>query len=75
MTRSMHGPVEVADFRKWHLQRQKRGHSPLARYALDKCEEAYRHSEWDRFGYWFEIYRRERPKILRFDRENFLLSD
>jgi hypothetical protein len=32
----------------------------LTKHALDKCEEALRRSEGDRFGYWFLIYPRER---------------
>lgn len=43
--------------------KRSKGISPLARFALDKCEEAFAHSEWSRFGYWFEIFRDERLRV------------
>ncbi len=65
----------ITNFWEWYQRRQECGASPLARYALDKCEEAYRRSEWDRFGYWFEIYRRERPRRPNFGAEHPWHSD
>jgi hypothetical protein len=47
----------VADFWEWYQRRQ---HSPLAHYALDKCEETFMRCEWDKSGYWHTIYVRER---------------
>ena len=28
--------------------------------ALNKCEETFMRSDWNGFGYWFRIYRREK---------------
>jgi hypothetical protein len=66
MTESERRPNVVANFWEWYQRRQARAHSPLARFAIDKCEETYSCSDWDGFDYWFSIYRRERytPKIL-----------
>jgi hypothetical protein len=61
MTKSEPCPNVVANFSEWYQRRQERQRNPLAGYALDKCEETFMRSEWDRFGYWFAIYRRERP--------------
>ena len=61
MTESERCPNVVANFWEWYERRQERRPSPLANYSLDKCEEAFMRSEWDRFGYWFTIYRAERP--------------
>ena len=52
----------IADFWEWYARRAAR-HNPLASYALDKCEETFRKCEWKSFGYWYAIYRRERPKL------------
>ena len=62
MNKSERCPNVVVNFWEWYRRRQERERSLLARYALDKCEEAYKRSEWDRFGYWFGIYRRERVR-------------
>lgn len=72
MKGSAHHPDVVANFWEWDQRRQEREQrkhqsNPLTKYAIDKCEEALRHSEWDRFGYWFSIYRRERPHASKFD--------
>ena len=61
MTESERCPNVVINFWEWYQRRQERAHGPLARCALDKCEETFRRSDWDSFGYWFAIYRRERP--------------
>jgi hypothetical protein len=67
MAEGLQCPNTVANFREWQTRLQERRHGPLARYALDRCEEAYRRSEWATFGYWFEIYRRERASTPNFD--------
>jgi hypothetical protein len=67
MTHSVRCPNPVANFWEWYQRRQERGLSPMARYSLDKCEEAYRSYKWDSFGYWFEIYRRERPRTPNYN--------
>ena len=67
MTDSARGPNVVADFCEWYQRRQEHGRSPLATYALDKCEETFRRAEWNNFGYWFAIYHRERPHASKFD--------
>jgi len=51
----------ITDFWEWYQLREAR-RNPLANYALDKCEETFRKCEWKSFGYWYAIYRRERPK-------------
>ena len=61
MTESEHCPNVIANFWEWHRRQQERAHGPIARLALDKCEETFRCSDWDRFGFWFAVYRRERP--------------
>jgi hypothetical protein len=71
MMESERCPNVVADFWEWCARRQEREHGPLARCALDKCEEMYRQSDWARFDYWFSIYRRERPCKLSFDADDF----
>jgi hypothetical protein len=58
----MPGYDVIIDFWEWYRRRQARGHDAVADFALDKCEETFRQCEWDRFGYWYAIYRRERPK-------------
>jgi hypothetical protein len=62
MIRSARNLGVVANFWEWYQRRQQQECNPLAGYALDKCEEAFAHSEWDRFGYWFTIYCRKRPR-------------
>jgi hypothetical protein len=62
MTESASYANTVADFREWYQRRQERARSPLERYFLDKCEDAYECSHWESFDYWFEIYRRERRR-------------
>jgi hypothetical protein len=56
----------IIDFWEWYERRKARGHGALADLALDKCEETFRKCEWDSFGYWYAIYRRERPKSPNF---------
>ena len=52
----------VVDFWEWYRRREAGKSNRLASYALDKCEETFRKCEWKSFGYWYAIYRRERPK-------------
>jgi hypothetical protein len=52
----------VADFWDWYQRRENRRSNSVESHALDKCEEAFEKSEWDRFGYWHAIYLRERHK-------------
>ena len=61
MRESERCPNVIANVWEWHRRHQDRAHAPIARLALDKCEETFKCSNWDRFGYWFAIYRRERP--------------
>ena len=58
-------PNVIADFWLWYERRQKRERGALSCYALDRCEEAFRRREWERFGYWFSIYCRERSTGTR----------
>jgi len=55
------GPNVIANFWEWYERRQRQGQSALAHHALDRCDDAFRRSEWERFGYWFSIYRNNRP--------------
>ena len=52
----------ITDFWKWYERRYSRQHGPIADLALDNCEDAFGKCEWSKFGYWYEIYRRERPR-------------
>ena len=61
MTKDTLGSDVVVDFWTWYRRREAH-RSPLANYALDKCEEAFRKCQWNSFSYWYAIYRRERPK-------------
>lgn len=60
-----HGYDVIADFWEWYQRREARRYNPVANHALDKCEETLRKCEWNNFGYWYEIYLRERPRSLR----------
>jgi hypothetical protein len=53
----------ITNFWEWYQRRQAREHDPVARLALDKCEETFRECDWNSFGYWYAIYLRERPKM------------
>jgi hypothetical protein len=59
----MPGYDVITDFWEWYRRRQAREHGVIADLALDKCEETFRRSDWDKFGYWYGIYLRERPKV------------
>jgi len=39
---------------------RSRRHNCILELALDKCEETFMRSDWNGFGYWFGIYRREK---------------
>ena len=46
-----------------HLRRRRQDQirtSPLAEHALDQCEEAFEHSDWQKFGYWHSVFLHER---------------
>jgi hypothetical protein len=47
MSEKIQGDDVIADFWEWYQHRYARDHAPLARYALDKCEEAYRTQNWN----------------------------
>jgi hypothetical protein len=65
MSEKIQGDDVIADFWEWYQHRYARDHAPLARYALDKCEEAYRTQNWNSLGYWHKIYMRERQRVPR----------
>lgn len=52
---------DVIDF-FWERQKRlvPRQRNTIAELALDKCEEMFRCCDWDGFGRWYGIYRRER---------------
>jgi hypothetical protein len=52
-------PGDVIDF-FWEWRRRRDGGRAVAEFALDKCEEMFRHCDWQGFGYWLAVYRRER---------------
>jgi len=55
--------ADVVDF-FWERERQrKKQQNALAELALDECEEMFRQRDWNRFGYWHAIYRRERARV------------
>jgi hypothetical protein len=60
MIEKFHSYDVIADFWEWYQGRQERQFSPLARYALDQCEETFGKCEWEKFGYWHKIFLRER---------------
>jgi hypothetical protein len=62
MAEQPHGFDVVADFWEWYRRRENRRYNAVESYALDRCEEAFQRSQWDRFGYWHAIYLRERHK-------------
>jgi hypothetical protein len=66
MAEQPHGFDVVADFWEWYQRREKRRYNAIESYALDRCEEAFQWSQWDRFGYWHAIYLRERHKARSF---------
>jgi hypothetical protein len=65
MMHDVQGPNVIADFWEWYERRQRKGRSPIARYALDRCDETFRRGEWERFGYWFTIYRNHKPAVSK----------
>jgi len=52
----------IVDFWEWYRRREAKQCNPLAGFALDKCEEAYRECQWSSFGYWHAIYMRARRR-------------
>jgi hypothetical protein len=63
MSRDEHRAANVLNFSDLRNCRQEKPRNTLAHYALDKCDDAFSRSDWERFGYWFEVYRRERQRI------------
>jgi hypothetical protein len=56
-------PGTVIDFFWEWYRRQNHGRpKSMAELALDKCEETLQLRNWQGFGYWFAVYRRERAK-------------
>lgn len=54
----------VINLREHKNVRRTENISPLAKIALDRCEEAFARAEWQKFGYWFDIFRRERIRVI-----------
>jgi len=48
----------VIDFR--YYSGRKKSRNSVLELAIDKCEEAFMRSDWEGFGYWFAVCRRER---------------
>jgi len=42
MRESERCPNVIANFWEWHRRHQDRAHAPIARLALDKCEETFK---------------------------------
>jgi hypothetical protein len=61
-TRDTDVVVSLDLHRRRHRQIQT---SPLAEHALDQCEEAFRRSDWQKFGYWHAVFVRERNRLNR----------
>jgi len=53
----------ITNFWDWYRRRYTAERGVIADFALDKCEETFRKCAWDDFGYWYQIYRRERAKV------------
>lgn len=53
----------VIDFLAARRRRRRRIQGSSVRdYALDKCVEMYKHSDWRGFAYWHAVYLRERRR-------------
>ena len=48
MTESERCPNVIVNFWEWYERHQECAHGPLARCALDKCEETFRRADWDK---------------------------
>jgi hypothetical protein len=56
--------TNVVDFLEFRGRRREQIRtSSLAEHALDECEEAFRRSDWPRFGYWHAVFLRERNRL------------
>lgn len=57
----------ITSLSDWHDRRHLRDRAALTRYALDRCEQAFRERAWASFGHWHRIYlearRRSAPTI------------
>ena len=52
----------IRDFWQWYDRRSQRQNNGVADLALDKCEETFQRCDWHGFGYWYEVYCRERGR-------------
>lgn len=50
----------IYNFWEWYNHRARQMDNGVREFALDKCEEAFRHRDWDGFARWYRIYRRSR---------------
>lgn len=53
----------ISNFWEWYNRRAQRRNIGVAELALDKCEETFERRDWEGFGYWYEVYCRERGPI------------
>ena len=58
----MGGNKVVIDFWEARERRQAGQHGPVAKHALDKCEETFMRGEWKMFGFWHAVFTRERAR-------------
>ena len=58
-----HFAENVIDIADRATQKHAQNVSALADLALDRCEEAFERAEWSRFGYWFDVFVRERTRL------------
>jgi hypothetical protein len=54
MSRSDDQTSSIVDFQK-HRARRLRNRTTVLEFALDRCEESFRHANWEAFGYWFSV--------------------
>lgn len=52
----------VVNFGEWTDRSDTRERTPLAEYALNRCEEMFAARAWESFGYWHAVYVRERQR-------------
>jgi hypothetical protein len=50
MSRDEHHAAKVLNFSDLRNRRQEKPRNTLAHDALDKCDDAFSRSEWERFG-------------------------
>ena len=64
---------DVIDF-FWEWQKRQaalRHNTTVAELALNKCEETFLCCDWDGFGYWHNVYCRERGIRSTSSKRNF----